>query len=182
MPVMEIASILPQEYRSPNSWHPRDTDGLRPDNPRRVAQLSHTRRSLPLESSRTNSNLRARTMTSETKANRAGVVRAIAGSDHGRCVRHPRWVWLSSKVTSSDQHITTPCKISTGVAFQVGTKKGFHTQLLLRVRHHSVAVGHSGQHGEKRQRSHPPTPRHGRQRHERSSFDSMTLAEIIYRK
>src|SRR4029434_10950128 len=61
-------------------------------------------------------NCRASTVTNENRANRLGVVRAIAWSDHWRWVSSPRWARLSSNVTSRDQRMTTHSRICSGVA------------------------------------------------------------------
>src|SRR6266511_2851998 len=63
-------------------------------------------------------NCRASMVTSENNANRTGVVRAIAWSDHWRWVSSPRWARLSSKVTSTDQRLTPHSRIGLEVAWR----------------------------------------------------------------
>ena len=52
----------------------------------------------------------------EKSPSRAGVVRAMARSDHWRCVSTPRWVRTSWKVTSSCQRSTNHSRIWVGSA------------------------------------------------------------------
>ena len=47
----------------------------------------------------------AQSVTRENKASRQGVVRAMARSDHWRCVSTPRWRRTSANVTSTDQQL-----------------------------------------------------------------------------
>src|SRR5829696_8503367 len=48
----------------------------------------------------------AHSVTSENKASRDGVVRAMARSDHWRWLSTPRWRRTPAKVTSTDQRRT----------------------------------------------------------------------------
>jgi len=61
-------------------------------------------------------NCRASTVTSANRANRMGVGRAIAWSDHWRWVARPSWARLSSNVTASDPRMTTHARLCAGVA------------------------------------------------------------------
>src|SRR3954469_25069973 len=54
----------------------------------------------------------AHRVTSENSANKSGVVRWIAKSDHWRCVSTPRWRRASSKVTSPAHRIAYQVRIS----------------------------------------------------------------------
>src|SRR5918911_1998889 len=58
----------------------------------------------------------ASSVTKENRPSRAGVVRAMARSDHWRWVSRPRWRRASSKVTSSCQRWTNQARIWSGVA------------------------------------------------------------------
>ena len=65
----------------------------------------------------------------EKSPSRAGVVRAMARSDHWRCVSTPRWVRTSWKVTSSCQRSTNRSRIwpfqdLSRVRRRVGTEQG----------------------------------------------------------
>ena len=55
----------------------------------------------------------------EKSPSRAGVVRAMARSDHWRCVSTPRWVRTSWKVTSSCQRSTNHSRIWVRPAYPV---------------------------------------------------------------
>ena len=59
----------------------------------------------------------------EKSPSRAGVVRAMARSDHWRCVSTPRWVRTSWKVTSSCQRSTNHSDLGR-VRRRVGTEQG----------------------------------------------------------
>ncbi len=58
----------------------------------------------------------AQSVTSESRASKQGVVRAMARSDHWRCVSTPRCRRTSAKVTSTDQRRTNSCRMATGSA------------------------------------------------------------------
>ena len=74
--------------------------------------------------------------TIENNPKRAGVLLAIALSDHWRCVSIPKCALSSSKVTSMFQRSMNQRSICSSPCLQICTEKGFCAQLTLRVANH----------------------------------------------
>ena len=68
-------------------------------------------------------NALAASVTIEYSPSSAGVVRAIAGADHCRCVSIPRWARASSNVTSICQRGMNQASICSGPAPRSGHRK-----------------------------------------------------------
>src|SRR3954452_24845427 len=77
-------------------------------------------------------------VTRENKPSRAGVVRAIALSDHWRCVSTPRCLRTSAKVTSVAQRRTNQRRISSGSA-QVRAQERLRLERAGDIAHQNIA-------------------------------------------
>jgi hypothetical protein len=84
-------------------------------------------------------------VTIENRASRQGVVRAMALSDHCRCVSTPRWARASWKVTSTVQLRYAPPHDLRGLAHRFGAEQGLRCKAALGIAHQHPSDRHDRQ-------------------------------------